>query len=146
AVLLNGFFVAPLITAPVVSGPSTQTVFSGVNQAFSLGSFSASGPGPWTVDVNWGDGTADTLFGASSPGVIAPQNNLFAVHGNQTVTVTVANAVVPQYLGTATGTLSVIANNALLLTNPRGTALSVGGLGILNATGSGTVFVNSLSK
>ena len=49
AALHNGLYVSPVITAPVVTGVAPQTVFSGVNRGFNLGSFSAGGSGPWTV-------------------------------------------------------------------------------------------------
>src|SRR5262249_34976572 len=44
-------------TTPTVTPPANQAGTEGASQSFSLGSFSDPDGSPWTVDVNWGDGT-----------------------------------------------------------------------------------------
>ncbi len=140
---LNGFFVASPLTTPVVSGVPSQQVFGGSLESISLGSFTADGPGPWTVDINWGDGTPNTTFTMDAPGVIAPQDHAFAGQGSKSMTVTVTNSLAPAYTGSAGATVNVVANTALLVTDPKGPSLLVAATGVLSATGSGSVFVNS---
>jgi hypothetical protein len=72
-----------------VTAPSNQSAVEGASQAITLGSFGDSSGGPWSVDVNWGDGTAHTIFTATTPGSLGTQNHTFAEEGNDTVTVTV---------------------------------------------------------
>src|SRR5205085_1411548 len=47
---------------PTVTAPANQSSNEGANASFTLGSFTDPGAndGPWSVDVNWGDGTAHT--------------------------------------------------------------------------------------
>jgi probable HAF family extracellular repeat protein len=75
---------------PVVLSPSPiQIAVVGASLPFLLGSFSDTGEGPWNVDVNWGDDTADTMFPATSTGALAAQSHTYAQVGVKTVTVTV---------------------------------------------------------
>src|SRR5262245_3392648 len=67
----------------------------GASQTFNLGSFSDASPGPWLVDVNWGDGTLHTTFAAAAPGSLGTRSHTFPEEGNYTVTVTVTNLVNP---------------------------------------------------
>jgi hypothetical protein len=77
----------------VVSAPANQTALIDTSKSFSLGSFSeAAATAPFTVDVNWGDGSADTTFSASAAGTIASQTHAYPAVGTQTVTVTVTDA------------------------------------------------------
>ena len=73
---------------PTVSSPSDQAVPEGILSSIDLGSLSDSDGGPWTVDVNWGDGTPDTGFTASAPGPLTPQSHSFREEESYTVTVT----------------------------------------------------------
>ena len=59
------------VVTPPVSNPNPE---AGNAAAFSLGSFTESGSPPniWNVDVNWGDGSPDTTFAASSPPSAGP--------------------------------------------------------------------------
>src|SRR5262249_51806830 len=49
--------------------------------------------GPWSVDVNWGDSTAHTVFPQSSPGTITPQSHTYGEEGTYTVTVKVTDGL-----------------------------------------------------
>jgi len=64
----------------------------GQNQSFALGSFSQIGAtAPFTVNVNWGDGSAVTTFAAGSAGTITPQSHTYAALGPDTVSVSVTD-------------------------------------------------------
>ncbi|MBO0699415.1 MAG: hypothetical protein J2P46_13550, partial [Zavarzinella sp.] len=84
-----GHFV--LGTRPVVTAPSDQSSDEGAAHAFSLGSFSDPDDGPWSVDVNWGDGTPHTTFSAASAGSLGTRNHTYAEEGSYPVTVTVTD-------------------------------------------------------
>jgi hypothetical protein len=76
-------------SAPVVSGPGNQTSVEGATTSFSLGSFSDSGNGPWTVLVGWGDGTSHTNFNPTATGPLGSQSHTYAEEGTYTVILTV---------------------------------------------------------
>jgi len=141
AALLDGLFVSAVPPAPLVTGIPSQTLYAGINNAFSLGSFTAGGSGPWAIDVNWGDGTPDTTFTADAPGSLDPQDHTYTTPGAKTLTVTVTDANDPQSTGGAAATINVVANLAVLLTDPVGKALAA--TGTLNAGPTGIVYVNS---
>lgn len=76
--------------APTVSAPGSQAAQAGVATQFALGSFTDPGTdAPWTVTVDWGDGTAATQFTQNSAGLLAAQAHTYAAGGAHTVTVTV---------------------------------------------------------
>jgi predicted outer membrane repeat protein len=77
-----------------VTAPANQTANAGTAGSFSLGSLTDanSSAGPWHVDVNWGDGSPDTLFTTSTQGRLGPQNHTFMYSQTATVTVTVSDA------------------------------------------------------
>ncbi len=51
--------------------PAAQVATAGQSKLFLLGSFAVSNvTGPFSVDVNWGDGSADTKFSAAAIGTI----------------------------------------------------------------------------
>jgi hypothetical protein len=75
-----------------VTAPANQDATEGVTQSIGLGSFSDLNGGPWTVDVNWGDGTPDTIFSTTTPGSLGTQNHSYGGEGGYTVTVNVANS------------------------------------------------------
>jgi hypothetical protein len=89
-----GVTVAPAaVTSIVVTPPSDQTATAGVSQSFNLGSFTESdATAPYSVDVNWGDGSTDTVFSMTSPGTITPQNHTYASSGPDTVSVIITDA------------------------------------------------------
>ena len=56
-------FTVTVAAPPVLTPPSNQVAGQGISAGFTLGSFSQSGAaGAWNVDINWGDGSADTSF------------------------------------------------------------------------------------
>lgn len=90
--------------APTYTAPASQTGLEGSAQSFDLGAFSDPDGGPWTVDVNWGDGSADTIFTVSTTGALGTQSHNFAEEGVQSVSVTVTDFVKHQ---AASGTFQV---------------------------------------
>jgi hypothetical protein len=67
----TGVFPVAITNAPhVVESSLPQPTLKGKAMTFQLGSFTDSGPtnGPWTVDVNWGDGSPNATFTRTSPG------------------------------------------------------------------------------
>ena len=147
-------FTATVATAPAnitVTAASNQTASAGVSQSFALGSFAeTSATGPYTVDVSWGDGTADTTFGMNAPGTIAPQSHTYAAGGNDTVTVTVTDSAnhtsnAPTFTAsvspvTASITATAASNQSATVNQPQ--SFSLGSFAETNATGPYTVTVS----
>jgi hypothetical protein len=80
-------------SAPIVTPPANQTADEGTPQSFDLGSFTDANAGPWTVDVNWGDGSPHTTFSQTTTGTITPQSHTYADGPNTySVTVTVTDS------------------------------------------------------
>jgi hypothetical protein len=80
--------------APALTAPDNQSSDEGEDKSFALGSFSDPGPdSPWAVDVDWGDGSTDTTFDATSTGTLAAQTHTYADNnvGGYTVTVKVTD-------------------------------------------------------
>lgn len=80
-------------TPPTVIPPANQTATEASSQSFNLGSFSDPDGGPWTVDVNWGDGTPDANFSVTSPGSLGANNHTYQEDGPYTVTIAVTDAL-----------------------------------------------------
>ncbi len=105
-------------TPMAVTAPSDQTSLEGAATTFNLGSFTDSednfwaanewaatggswgtaigqfslgDKGPWTVNVSWGDGTADSTFTATSPTSLGTLSHTYAEEGSETVTVKVTD-------------------------------------------------------
>jgi uncharacterized protein (DUF2141 family) len=77
----------------VVTPPAAQIATAGVSKSFSLGSFKATGAtAPYTVDVNWGDGSADTKFTVTTPGTIPAKSHTFAKAAKDTVSIIVTDS------------------------------------------------------
>jgi hypothetical protein len=78
-----------------LSAPSAQTANQGVPKSFTLGSLTdtVNDSQSWTVDVNWGDGSAHTGFNATATGALSAQSHAFALPGSYTVTITAADPV-----------------------------------------------------
>jgi hypothetical protein len=83
-------------TPPTVNPPATQTSSEGASHSFALGSFSDPDGGPWSVDINWGDGTSHTTFTANSPGGLAGKTHTYAEEGPYTVTIAVTDTLTNQ--------------------------------------------------
>jgi hypothetical protein len=93
----------PTVTAPPANQSFTQNAPATVN----LGSFSDPGASdsPWTVTVNWGDGTSST-FTTTTQGALS-QAHVFVSSGNLTIAVTVTNS--ENLSGSASATAAVSA-------------------------------------
>jgi hypothetical protein len=94
--------------APAVTpGGSGQTAFRGVPTSFAVGSFADPGTndGPWTVTVNWGDGSTTTF---STPF----QGPMSAVHSYSTAgTYSAAVTVTDKYNGAGSAATIVTATS-----------------------------------
>jgi hypothetical protein len=108
--------------APTVTAPADQTAVEGTAQTFSLGSFTDPGPdGPWNVDVNWGDGSTDTVFSASSTGSLGTQTHTYGDEQATPYAVTVT--VTDQDGGSGSAVFHVgVSNNG----GPTGLTISTG--------------------
>jgi hypothetical protein len=80
-------------TPPAVTPPANQTSVEGVSQLFNLGSFSDPDGGPWSVDVNWGDGTTHTTFTVNNAGPLPSNNHTYGEEGPYTVTISVTDTL-----------------------------------------------------
>jgi uncharacterized repeat protein (TIGR01451 family) len=103
-------FLARVNGAPAVTSAAAQTVPEGTSASVALGAFTDDpGDAPWTVTVDWGDGTPATTRTVQSAGTLAPETHTFVegpatpivrvrvtdrwgLAGEATFTVTVANA------------------------------------------------------
>src|SRR5918911_1321556 len=88
-----GFQVTVHNVAPSVTAAADQSSDEGENHSFSLGSFSDPGAndGPWSVDVNWGDGGPHSTFSAASQGSLGSLNHTYADNGTYNVSVSVTD-------------------------------------------------------
>jgi hypothetical protein len=76
-----------------VTPPAAQAAVAGRVTTPTLGSFSATGStAPYTVTVNWGDGTASNIFTVGTVGTITPQTHIFPTSGTFTVNILVTDA------------------------------------------------------
>ncbi len=92
-VVADGFSSAPVqaLTSPNVIAPSDQSSVEGASQVFNLGSFIDPIGSPWTVDVNWGDGTPDSTFTVSTAGSLGTLSHTYGEEGTYKPTVTVTD-------------------------------------------------------
>src|SRR5439155_12984876 len=73
---------------PAVAAPADQSSNEGENHSFSLGSFGDPGAdSPWSVDVDWGDGSSHTTFSKTTTGSLGSQNHTYADNDGYNVTV-----------------------------------------------------------
>jgi hypothetical protein len=74
--------------------PSNQGASAGSAATISLGLFADANSiaGPWSVAVNWGDGSAHTTFTATVQGALGGQSHTYQSSGTYTVTVTVTDS------------------------------------------------------
>jgi photosystem II stability/assembly factor-like uncharacterized protein len=89
----GGWLILTQSTPPTVTAPANQNSSEASSHSFSLGSFSDPDGGPWTVDVNWGDGSAHTNFNMSSPGSLGARSHTYGEEGPYTVTITVTDTL-----------------------------------------------------
>lgn len=75
---------------PIAVDSPDQFAVATIAQSFDLGSFSDPGDdAPWTVTVNWGDGSPDGTFTVNARGTLPPLTHAFATAGTFNVVVTV---------------------------------------------------------
>ena len=79
--------VAPDVVAPTIAQPATVGEF----QVIELGSFTDPAvDNPWKVEVDWGDGSAPSVFSQTTAGALS-QPHAFVQSGSRTVTVKVTD-------------------------------------------------------
>jgi PKD repeat protein len=128
--------------APTVTAPADQLANEGASTSFSLGSFVDPGAdNPWSVDVDWGDGSAHTPAPASSPGSLGNASHTYDDNASYTVTVTVSDK--DDAIGSASFTVTVanVAPTASLGNNGpanEGSAATVSFSGQLDPSGADT--------
>ncbi len=77
---------------PVVSKANNQTATTGIAQTFQFGSFSDPGAdAPWTVSVDWNDGSPVVPFQQNITGAFPDRTHTFSKAGTFTATVTVTD-------------------------------------------------------
>ena len=117
---------------PAVGKPSDQASPEGSASPFDLGTFADPGiyDGPWSVDVNWGDGSPHTTFSASSQGAIEAQAHAYDDNGSYTAKVQVTDK--DHGIGTSSFLVTVanVAPRTTILgaptTGPEGAAIHLG--------------------
>ncbi len=101
--------------APTVTGPAGQGADEGTSTPFSLGSFSDPGAdAPWSVDVDWGDGSAHTSFTKAATGSLGTKSHTYDDNGSYTVTVTVTDKDGDSDSASFTATVANVAPTASL--------------------------------
>ncbi|TPW00594.1 MAG: outer membrane autotransporter barrel domain-containing protein, partial [bacterium] len=101
------------------TAPASQpTVSAGQSAAFNLGSFSYTGAAldVWQATVDWGDGSADTVFTTLSEGSLGTQDHTYTTAGNFAITVTLQATDGADYPRFAAGSATV--NTAVAITGP----------------------------
>jgi hypothetical protein len=80
-------------TPPIVAAPAAQTANEGASTTFALGSFSDADPAStWSVDVDWGDGSAHGAASVGATGSLGFLAHSYADNGSYTATVSVTDA------------------------------------------------------
>jgi hypothetical protein len=79
--------------APTVTPAADQTAQTGTSASIDLGSFTDPNLSdhPWTVVVDWGDGSAKTTFEAAAPGPLGTRDHTYAGDGDQLIRVSVTD-------------------------------------------------------
>src|SRR5262249_22694892 len=129
--------------APTVTPAASQNATPGIPTTIQLGGFADPGvnDNPWVIDINWGDGSADTIFSLATQGTIPAQSHTYALSGNDTVAVTVTD----KDGGKGTTSLQVTVLPAFFLIDATaGGALTMSGNA--NVTIPGGVVVDSSSS
>src|SRR3954463_3443089 len=96
--------------APTLTAPADQNANEGASTSISLGSFTDPGAAdyPWSVDVDWGDGSTHTMFTQNTTGSLGMLNHTYA-DGPATRTVSVK--VTDKDSASDTKTFAVTVNN-----------------------------------
>jgi CSLREA domain-containing protein len=81
--------------APTVAKPTFDPTLIGCQTATTLKNISFSDPGtvdnPWTVDIDWGDGSPHTTYVTATQGAQPNQTHVYATAGTFTATVSVTD-------------------------------------------------------
>ena len=89
----SGFGGSTAAATLTATAPAAQSAVAGTAKSFALGSFAETGAtAPYTVSVNWGDGSTNTAFMLSTPGTITPQSHTYTAAATETATVTVTDS------------------------------------------------------
>ena len=121
------------VTVSVVDGQSTA---EGATFAANLGTFSDSlgNDSPWSISINWGDGSAATNFSANTTGTIPSKSHVFADNGSYSMTESITSA---SGASSAKTTQVTVANVAPTVSPPQGPfAATVSNALTLSATAS----------
>lgn len=78
---------------PAVTTAAGQTAQTGTITSIDLGSFTDPNPSdhPWTVVVDWGDGSPDTVFEAATAGPLGTRDHTYSADGDHPVQVSVTD-------------------------------------------------------
>ncbi|MFO0938525.1 MAG: PKD domain-containing protein [Gemmataceae bacterium] len=133
---------------PVLTAPANQNAVQGNSQAFDIGSLSdLNNSGNYSVTVNWGDGTPNTIFSQATVGTLTQQSHTYATQGAFTVSVFATD--IDGTSNTITYTINVAGAPPVLTTPAAQTAVKgvsqnfdIGSLSDLNNSGNYTVTVN----
>ncbi|HOG45479.1 MAG TPA: PKD domain-containing protein [Anaerolineae bacterium] len=107
------FLVDVANVAPTLSGQFDQLAAEGTLTSFNLGRFADPGAdSPWTVRVEWGDGTMST-FSATTPGALGFRAHAYDDDGTYSVRITVSDK---DGAGVAAGFRAIIRNVAPAVT------------------------------
>jgi uncharacterized protein (DUF2141 family) len=83
----------PVTPTLTVTPPAAQTASVNVSKSFTLGSLTVkNATSPYTVDINWGDGTANTKFTVTAGGTIPAKTHTYAKTGTFTASILVTDA------------------------------------------------------
>lgn len=124
-----------VVTIPSITPAAEQAATEATLQNFNLGSFfDLAADSPWSVDVDWGDGSTHSTFLLTVAGSLGAQPHTYVDSGTYTVTVKVAD----QAGNIDSKTFRVVASNAA----PRAT-LTTGGA--INEGGTATIVFSNQS-
>ncbi len=104
------------VSVPDFTASAAQSAGEGQTAFLDLGAFTDATGGPWTVNVDWGDGSALDTFVLTVAGVMPPREHVFAQDGDYTVQVSVRKNVAGSLASASSFTVAV-ANAAPTLSN-----------------------------
>ncbi|MDX6471756.1 MAG: hypothetical protein QOK22_572, partial [Gaiellaceae bacterium] len=127
---LRAFTATVSNVAPSLTAPADQTANEGSAKVFDLGSYADPGANdaPWSVDVNWGDGSAHSTFTSSTRGTLGNGSHTYDDNGTYTMTVKVTDKDGGTGTSTSTVTVANVAPTATLnapASVPEGSAIAL---------------------
>ena len=105
---------------------SSQASTEGISHSFSLGNFTDAAVAPYSVTVNWGDGSPTTTFDINTAGSLGTLSHTYAEEGNYNASVTVtdfASGTQTQNFQVSVADATLTAGGATALTPKTGVAL-----------------------